>query len=74
MTVEENNLLNKFSEIYKKKWIKSFSNSFGSIGLTFENELGKKADSLYFPDYEGIEIKCVSRFSKYPLYLFKFSL
>ena len=25
---------------------------------------------MYFPDYYGIEIKCTSRYSKYPLYLF----
>ena len=25
---------------------------------------------MYFPDYNGIEIKCTSKFSKYPLYLF----
>lgn len=70
MDVEEEELITKFKEISNKKWIKSISNSFGSIGLTFEKELGKKADSLYFPDYCGIELKCTSRYSRYPLYLF----
>lgn len=63
-------LIKKFKEICNKGYIKSISKSFGSIGLTFEKELGKKADSLYFPDFYDIEIKCTSRYSKYPLYLF----
>lgn len=25
---------------------------------------------MYFPDYHDMEIKCTSRYSKYPLYLF----
>lgn len=63
-------LIKKFQQIEGKGWIRSISKSFGGIGLTFENELGKKADSLYFPDYFGIELKCTSNKSKYPLYLF----
>ena len=63
-------LLEQFLVISNKGWIPSVSKSFGSIGLTFEKELGKKADSMYFPDYYGIEIKCTSVLSKYPLYLF----
>lgn len=47
-------LIKKFQEIEGEVWIRSISKSFGGIGLTFENELGKKADSLYFPDYFGI--------------------
>lgn len=63
-------LIEQFQIISKKEWIPSISKSFGSIGLTFEKELGKKPDSMYFPDYYGIEIKCTSILSKYPLYLF----
>ena len=63
-------LIKEFERISNKGWIKSISKSFGSIGLTFEKELGKRADSMYFPDYYGIEVKCTSRFSRYPLYLF----
>lgn len=63
-------LIEQFRQITNKGWIKSISNSFGSIGLTFEKELGKKPDAMYFPDYHGIEIKCTSRYSRYPLYLF----
>ena len=65
-----NDLINEFNIISKKGWIPSVSNSFGSIGLTFKKEIGKKVDSLYFPDYKNIEIKCTSRFSRYPLFLF----
>lgn len=70
MNTEIKELIDKFNLINQKGWIKSISNSFGSIGLTFEKELNKKADSLYFPDYHGVEIKCTSRYSRYPLFLF----
>ena len=63
-------LVNEFKRISNKKWIKNNYKSFGAVGNTFEKELGKNADSTYFPDYYGIEIKCTSKFSKYPLYLF----
>lgn len=63
-------LIEKFKTIASKRWIPSVSNSWGSIGLTFEKELEKAPDSTYNPDYLDIEIKCYSRFSKYPLYLF----
>lgn len=63
-------LVDNFKIIANKKWIKSVSKSFGSIGLTFEKELDKNPDALYFPDYYGTEIKCISRYSRYPLFLF----
>lgn len=67
---ETEKLIEEFKIISNKGWIPSISKSFGSIGLTFEKQLGKKPDSLYFPDYYDIEIKCTSITSKYPLYLF----
>ena len=70
MNQDIDKLIKEFKKIAKKGWIKSINKSFGSIGTTFENELGKKADALYFPDYYGTEIKCTSRFSRYPLFLF----
>lgn len=70
MNQELKQLIRQFKEISDKKWIKSISKSFGSIGLTFENELDKLPDALYFPDYYGTELKCTSRFSNYPLFLF----
>lgn len=66
-------LINKFHEIAEKKWIKSVNKGLGSIGYTFEKELQKETDSLYFPDYYGTEIKCTGRFSRYPITLFTVS-
>lgn len=70
MTEEIKKLIDNFKIIANKKWIKSVSKSFGSIGITFEKELDKNPDALYFPDYYGTEIKCTSRYSRYPLFLF----
>ena len=55
------------------KWIKGINNSTNSVGLTFESLINKIPDSMYFPDYYGIEIKCSQRFSRYPLNLFSLS-
>lgn len=66
--------VDEFKNINKKGWIMSCDNSLIGIGVTFENELGKTPDSLYLPDYKGIEIKCCQRYSGYPLNLFSKSL
>ena len=71
--MHENNLIKKFIEISNKGWIKGVNNNFGSCGLTFEREIGKTQDADFFPDYNGIELKCCTRFSNYPLYLFTIS-
>ena len=63
-------LLKKFKIIARKRWIESVTNGHGNIGLTFEYELGKKIDSNYTPDFKNIEIKCTTRFSKFPISLF----
>lgn len=63
-------IIKQFHKIAMKKWIKSVNKGLGSIGYTFEQELDKKADSLYFPDYYGTEIKCTGRYSRYPITLF----
>lgn len=70
MDENSKNIINKFHEIANKGWIESISNNWGSIGLTFEKEIGKKPDSSYTPDYNDIEIKCTGRYSRYPIYLF----
>jgi len=59
--------------ISEKKWVKGINNSNNSVGLTFEALLNKNPDSMYFPDYYGIEIKCSQRFSRYPITLFSLS-
>lgn len=70
MTTYYSNLLDKFKKISNEKWIKSINHDHGGVGMTFEHKLGKKSDSLFLPDYEGIELKCTTRYSNYPLYLF----
>ena len=70
MNKECNDLVKKFKMISKMKCIKGVNNLTNSVGLTFESLLDKKVDSLYFPDYKGIEIKCTQRFSRYPITLF----
>ena len=58
MINEFNNIISKFKEINAKGYIKGINNNLlNSCGLTFENLLGKKADSMFFPDYNNIEIK-----------------
>ena len=63
-------LIKEFKNISDRGWIRSVSKSTGSIGLTFENELKKKPDNRWLPDYEGIEIKCTNKSSRYPIGLF----
>lgn len=65
-----NKLINNFTLINEKGWNKSVCNDTGGVGLTFEKLLDKKADSMFFPDYYGTEIKCTTRFSGYPISLF----
>lgn len=73
MEEEVKNLIKKFKIITKDGWIKSNNKSWGNVGLTFEKLLNKKADSMFFPDYQGIEIKCTTLNSRYPLFLFTIS-
>lgn len=71
METNISNLIKSFHKIAKKRWIKSSfeNNRIGNVGLTFEQELNKTPDNMYFPDYEGIEIKCTTRFSDFPIFL-----
>ena len=64
------NLIKCFKSISKSKWIKGIYNFTNAAGLTFESLLNKNADSMFFPDYQGIEIKCTQRYSRYPITLF----
>jgi len=66
----EDMLIKKFIEISKMRWVKGINKFNNSVGLTFESLLEKNPDSMYFPDYYGIEIKCSQRFSRYPFGLF----
>ena len=69
-----NMLLDKFKEFAGSNWIKGINNNATSVGLTLESLLGKQPDSEYFPDYNGIEIKCSQRYSGFPLTLFTSAL
>lgn len=74
MSEEFKKLICKFKEISRMRYIKGINNNlFNAAGLTFESMLGKKADSMFFPDYDGIEIKCTQRYSRYPIGLFSLS-
>lgn len=45
-------LITKFEEITRRGWIKGVTEDESSVGLTFENELGKgNLIVWYFPDY-----------------------
>ncbi len=69
-----NSLINKFKKINKMRYVKGINNNLlNSCGLTFENLLGKKIDSMFFPDYKDIEIKCTQRYSGFPISLFTLS-
>lgn len=70
MNKETQELIKQFKKIVAKRWIPSVNKGLGSVGLTFEKELNKNPDSLFFPDYYGVEIKCTTRFSKFPISLF----
>lgn len=72
MKMEKNvqNLIDQFRLIAMRKWIPSVDKGLGSVGLTFERELNKVPDTMFFPDYLGVEIKCTTRFSRYPISLF----
>ena len=71
MNNEFENVIQKFKKINKMGYIKGINNNLNnSAGLTLEKCLDKKADSMFFPDYEGIEVKCTQRFSRYNIGLF----
>ena len=54
------NLQKKFQIIKQKGWVKSISNSTGSVGTTFEKLLNIKENCSSFADYNGIELKCTT--------------
>lgn len=63
-------LESKLNEIKNKGWIKGITRGTSSIGITFENLLGKPVDNLQLPDYYGIEIKTKRIGSKSHITLF----
>lgn len=64
-------LLNqKFEEIKGKGWIRGNNNNIGSIGLLFEELIGKERENFEVPDFCGIEIKVKSNCSMKNMSLF----
>ena len=54
-------IVDEFKNILKRDWISGANdNSFGNVGITFEREIGKSPDSMYFPDFYGVEVKFYS--------------
>lgn len=71
MKEEFKEIIKKFEELNSMGYIQGINdNPINSAGLTLENYLGKKPDSLFFPDFNDIEIKCTQRFSRYNINLF----
>ena len=67
-------LYNKFEVIKKHGWYVVPERGYGRNGLFFENLLGLYNNDLPIADYNGIELKVQSHFSKYPITLFSLSL
>lgn len=73
MEQEFKKIIDEFIKINKRGYIKSINDQINSCGLTLEHLLGKEADSLFLPDYNGVEIKTTTRFSRYNISLFSLS-
>lgn len=59
----ENNiklLREKFEAVKEQGWIIGNKNNTGSVGLLFEQLIGKERENLELPDFKGIEIKVKS--------------
>lgn len=70
MTETDEKIIEEFKRISKKGWIKTVQNSWSGVGITFESELNKESDTFMTPDYGDIEIKCSTKTSAFPFYLF----
>ena len=73
MEQEFKKIIDEFTKINKRGYVKSINDQINSCGLTLEHLLGKEADSLFLPDYNGVEIKTTTRFSRYNISLFSLS-
>ena len=71
MEKEFDKIIEEFKKLNRKGYMKGINNNlYNSAGLTLENQLGKNPDSMFLPDYYGIEVKCTQRFSRYNISLF----
>lgn len=53
------NLLKLFQKIKERNYIKSVNNNKNGAGITLEHLLNAGADNLWYPDYNGIELKAL---------------
>lgn len=70
MKEKTRNLKNEFERIKNKGYIKGITNSYSSIGRTFDNELNLPENTFSIPDYYGIELKTRRTYSKSAITLF----
>ena len=63
-------VIDEFRKINRLRWVPAVSSASNGVGLTFEKLIGKSVDTLFFPDFEGIELKCTTRYSRFPMSLF----
>ena len=63
-------IIEEFLKLNEKGYVESISKEKNSCGLTLEHLLGKEPDSMFFPDYNGVELKTTTRFSRYNINLF----
>lgn len=62
-------IIEEFLKLNEKGYVESISKEKNSCGLTLEHLLGKEPDSMFFPDYNGVELKTTTRFSGYNINL-----
>ena len=63
-------IIEEFLKLNERGYVESISKEKNSCGLTLEHLLGKEPDSMFFPDYNGVELKTTTRFSRYNINLF----
>lgn len=60
----------RFEKIKRLGWVKEINHGYSSIGLTFEQLMGKEIDNFPIPDFFGIEVKTMNDYALENLHLF----
>ena len=50
-------IIEEFLKLNERGYVESISKEKNSCGLTLEHLVGKEPDSMFFPDYNGVELK-----------------